>query len=63
MHTLKLHYIGVGVLQTTEKDAFIMELALDGVPLLNTYFFLLVTMSWCCFAIHGTRTIYLDEVD
>ena len=63
VHSHKLHY--VGVLQSTEKDAFILELALNRISLLNAYLFLSVTtnkdvMELLC----DTRnTIYLNEVD
>ena len=62
VHSHKLHYIVV--LQSTEKNAFIAELALNNMTLLNAYVFLSVTsnqdvMELLC---DTWNTIYLNEV-
>lgn len=63
VHSHKLHY--VGVLQSTEKNAFIAELALNHITLLNAYVFLSITsnqdvMELLC---DTWNTIDLNEVD
>ena len=63
VHSHKLHY--VGVLQSTEEDAFIAELALNCVTLLNAYIFLSVTSNQDVKELlcDTWNTINLNEVD